>query len=196
MLTRFRSSNAMLRVDFPPEQFGMGQDVEGNPAPYPAVKFNMGVAEVESQRLAELMRKHPANESNGHLGQGTFWEETHASEQRVLESLLAKGNIEITARMPEGGLTLIDREMIDSMARTSKHIAPTQGAITVDRINKAIDRFKITGISRAEQTLSIPRIRARLVEVLGALEDAGIIKEAKLDASWTGDSGGDTGADR
>lgn len=120
----FRSEHAELRVGFPPERFGLGEgweeyfDNHGNVCkrkiPYPAVKFDFGVAVVD-ETTAKRLRKH-----DGFLDR-VFWEQSEVDTRALAGLQLAQA-----ASLPDGGLTENDRGRLDEFARMAgKVLAPT-----------------------------------------------------------------------
>src|SRR3990167_700974 len=97
----FRSEHAELRVGFPPERFGLGGgweeyfDNHGNVCkrkiPYPAVKFDFGVAVVD-ERTAERMRRHDGFQDK------LFWEQSEVDTRALAGLQLAQA-----ASLPDGG---------------------------------------------------------------------------------------------
>ena len=171
----FRSDRSQTRVSFPPEQFGFGEGIETvfdsvsgrhvkRQAPYRPVKFMDGVADVSDVRLP-FMRKHRGNKAKGG---DVFWEESEA-DTKALSTLFVKG-----AELPEGGLTDEDKALLSALKRNCKHIAPPEAPNVRERIVQAIERFKVRGIDSCPPQFTIPRIKARVIELMGLIEDKGI----------------------
>src|SRR3990167_10944771 len=171
----FRSDKAEARVSFPPEQFGYGEGIDTvfdqssgrhvkKPSPFRPVKFKNGEVDVNDLRVP-LMRKHPGNVKNGGA---IFWEQTEA-DTKALENLFIR-----TASAPEGGLTEQDKELLTALKRNCKHIAPAEVLSARERVRQAIERVRGRGIDPCPSGFTIPRIKARVIELVGLIEDKGI----------------------
>jgi len=152
-------------VSFPEEQFGMGKNAKGEPAPYGNVHFTEGMLALdpkEQKKLLERMRKH-----NG-IGID-FWEEDEATTQ-------ASGMFfgEATAVTPESGVTDQDTIDLDTLERASIQMPNTKMSEVQDALSRVMYRFNVRGIPKPTDGLSMRRLKARITEVLGLLEDKGL----------------------
>lgn len=180
----FLSASRFARVSFPKEQFGLGtgvetfRDVNGNiiskQLPFPNVKFVDGRFVETRPKQLEMLRKHPGNKSNG--GE-LFWEQAPAD---------ALGIANMTGRQsatcPDEGLTDADREILGYLARCKKAFPPK----ALDNVRlKAAEihaRLKMTGINPPPPEFNISRVKYRLGEMLGIIEDCNVWKDGDADA--------------
>lgn len=176
--TVFRSASRSLRVSFPPEQFGMGEDVKGNLAPYPPVKFQEGVARVNSDKLLDLLRRHSGNEANGG---SYFWEE----KPEVTQSYSLKDG-DVLIGVKDFVMTDSIKSKIDKVDGYTKKLIPPKIEDACKQASEIIDTLKIIGLKRPNPDLGVKRVQARLTELIGVLEDKGII--GGDDSNSNGDS--------
>lgn len=172
----FLSASRFLRVTFPPEQFGMGSGVEeffdkqGNALkkklPHRPAKFEGGQLVETKEPRVEMLRKHPGNKANGG---DAFWEQSQADTAGI-SALHGKP----VAHMPDGGLTAEDLADFRYLAKAVKHLAPAALDNTRARVAKVHERFRILGVAVPPAEFNISRLKGRIVEVLGVLEDNGI----------------------
>lgn len=174
----FLSTARFARVTFPPEQFGMGDGVEtffdkqGNSvskkSPHRAAKFDAGRLEENKPKRIEMLRKHPGNRANGG---DLFW------EQPVQDAAgMAALNGRMIASMPEGGLTDEDIAMLKALHRSRKGLAPKAMDSIRAQAVKIYERFRMAGIQPPPPEYNINRTKARIIDMLGVIEDEGIWK--------------------
>lgn len=187
-MTVFRSQHAFLRVDFPPERFGMGTSVEpffdehGNERMrrkrFPPVKFNMGMALVKDASSVERMRKHPG------MG-GQFWEEKEA-DTNAISAIFSQ-----SASLPEGGLSDADKAQLATMqAAALKVLAVANVKKVLADIEWAIVRFRVSGFTPPDESKRPPVIRAALVLLLDLLDEQGIMPDDDAESTDTGNGAG------
>ena len=187
-MTVFRSQHAYLRVDFPPERFGMGSSVEpyfdanGNEhmrrKRFPPVKFDMGMATVQDESCVERMRKHPG------MGKA-FWEETK-SDTDAIASIFAHG-----AMLPEGGINKGDLDRLATMQlQAGKALSVASIKKVLGDIAWAVERFRVGGFSMPDESKRPPVIRASLVLLLDLLSEQGVIPNDDAEPSDSGNGAG------
>jgi hypothetical protein len=164
--TVFRSKYGELLLSFPEEVFGLGQDARGDKKPWPNQRFYMGMFATDNEQLKELFRKHSGNEKNG--GEA-FWEE---KPEDTLAVNLASGAVVVVN--VEDPLTEDDLNKLSYLDRAKTHCNDKQIAKVCEHLTWMTDRFKIYGLPKTDPDMPINRIRARVVEYLGAIEDAKI----------------------
>ena len=184
----YRSTHNFLRVTFPPEQFGFGEgadykfDEQGNrvavPVPYRPVKFEAGAVKVIGPR-DDFMRKHPGNQANGG---SAFWEEDQNTTD-VVDLMSGKP----IATMPVGGLNDKDKEVLTYLEKACIHMVHTAIPGIHTRFEYVLERFNVVGLPPPEKDWNIRRTKARLIEVMGLMEDTGIFVNEESD-----DGPGDT----
>lgn len=171
----FRSMTSQLFVSFPPEQFGMGKNAEGNPAAYRNTKFHAGMLLVDPDKqeiLLERLRKHSACKPQEEAGPGEYWEEKP-------EDTLATGMYfgDPTASDPEGGLTGEDNIDLALLVRCSVQIPPASAPKAMDALKRCMDRFNVLGVPRPTDDASIKSLRAHIILFLDLLENKGLWSE-------------------
>lgn len=161
----FRSTIRNLMLSFPEEQHGLGKNAKGDPAPYRNTFFSEGMLAVNPEEQSGLLER-----IRNHTGLGAdFWEESP-------EDTKASGAFfgDPTAVDPEGGLTEDDNLDLSMLGRCSVQIPPSSGTKALDALKRVMDRFNVQGIAKPTDDLSLKRLRARIIEVLGVLEDEGL----------------------
>lgn len=185
----FRSESAFLRVGFPPERFGLGEgweeyfDEQGNPrkkrSPFPAVKFQMGEAEVDEETAKRL---------RAHDGFGTrFWEE-NPSDTEALSTLQLKPG----ATMPEGGLTPEDLDLLGRLKERAevKALPPKVKDKLAEDFAAAVVRFQVHGIKAPKEGDGVAAVQVRARDLIELLEEHGITAYAEPKQADSGDSAG------
>lgn len=172
----FLSASRFLRVSFPPEQFGMGEGIEkffdanGNEVskklPHRPAKFESGQLREDRPARVEMLRRHPGNMAKGG---SDFWEQSQADTAGV-SALHGKA----AATMPEGGLNAEDLADLQYLAKAAKHVAPAAMDNIRKRVARVHERFRMLGIAVPPPEFNIARLKGRLVEILGVIEDCGI----------------------
>ena len=168
----FRSTIRNLRVSFPPEQFGLGEDIEGNPAPYKPIKLIDGAYRTGNEKQVSFMRKHSGNKANGG---SDFWEE-NTKDSEVLEGAMSAAK----AFFPVEGITEQDNNQLKFLAKCCESFSPNQKAEVVQTLCDIMDRFEIIGLKKPETDMKIVRLKGRVIEIMGLLEDSNYIDMKKL----------------
>ncbi len=155
-------------VALSPEEFGYGKNIDGEKAPKESIKFGIdGRYEAFDEDIANMLRKHIGNTAKG--GDVFFEADNEAFRHaRALEN-------EIPASMPEGGLTEEDGELLNALDKlATKNLPPPATKGAVEKIKRAVDRFRVAELKvpAAEQKPLI--IRARAAELLEILAEQGI----------------------
>lgn len=173
----FRSRNGKLRVSFDIPQFGFtksfvpkgGQVVEAQ-VRWPDVKFfdeNTGrfnvVALDPASPYVEMLRRHKCNQVNGGAD---FWE-----EEASTTDFLNWQSGQVQCQAPKGGLTDADRGFLAQLkAFRDKPIAPPKLPAAAELYNSMLPHFQVRGLAPLEEDSGTQITKARIVELLHALE--------------------------
>lgn len=172
----FRSEWLNARVSFPPETFGMGEGVREvyrdgalvkEKSPFRAIVFSDGYYKTDdSSKMTEMLRKHSGNKAKGG---NTFWEE-NAADTEALN--LVEGVPAVTL----SGFVLNDQdeENLIYLEKATVRFAPPQLQNVCKRAVEVMQRFGIVGMKPPTPEMGIRRTKARIIELLGVLEDAAI----------------------
>ena len=166
----YRSPNSNLRLSFPPEQWGLGKDVYGKDAPFPTVKFEKGQYKTNSETLIEMMEKHPANRLNGAMKQAFFFEEREEDTAGI--AALSGDPI---AFIPNDGISPDDHKDIKVLRECSEKFSAPRRKELIETVSRILTRFKVQGISIPSNEITMKRLKARMVETVGLLEDQEIL---------------------
>jgi len=175
------------RISFPPEQFGLVETDEMQLDSHGDVVVDRATNEYMKKRAArpaivikgadkplitddedliKCLRNHSGNKANG--GQ-TFWEET----EEVMDAIKVAQGITV-AHIPEGGMLDEDVELVRTLYKYSKRIPPPAQDSAMQKLGFAIERFTIRGVTIPPREKGIRILKARMIEALSAMEDAGI----------------------
>lgn len=166
----YRSPNSNLRISFPPEEWGMGEDIYGKPAPFQNVKFKNGEFRTNKESLIERMSKHLANQANGGMKQAFFYEEKETDTAGI--AALSGDPI---AFIPNGGISPEDHNDINLLHECSEKFSAPRRKELIGVLTRVLTRFKVQGITKPSEDIKVVRLKARIVETLGLLEDLAII---------------------
>lgn len=162
--------NRGVMLGLSPEEHGYGKNVDGKDALRNNVKFDRaGRYEAYDEAMAKILRAHTGNTANG--GE-TFFEIpsmalTHA---RAIEG--------ITATLPDGGLSEEDVELVNQLTKLSAgKIPPPAVNGVIEKMKRAVERFKVYNFEVPDPDRKITIIRGRLAELLELLEGEGITAE-------------------
>ena len=189
-MVRFCSRFGNARITFPVEPFGLVEtdeiltDQQGNAVtnretgeplkkraarPRVIIEGPDNPLNTDNEDLIACLREHSGNVKNGG---DAFFEEAQAD----IESMaVAQGFA--TARVPEGGVTDKDVELVRKLYGFSKRITPNAQDSAMQEFAKVIERFGIRGVTIPPREKGIRQLKARMIIALGALEDAGIFTD-------------------
>lgn len=180
-MTVFRSTFHNARVSFPPERFGLAEGVNEiyrdgalvkEKRPFRAIQFENGFFKVDdSSKMAEMLRKHPGNKANSAMSNvpPTFWEELAADTDAIMR---AEGVPMVT--QSDFTLSADDEENLIYLDKAARNFAPPQVQNVCKRATEVMERFGIVGMKPPVPEMGIRRTKARIIELLGVLEDAQI----------------------
>ena len=151
---------------------GLGQVKErlsnGQRIPYPRQKFKNGVLKLNADADKEIieMMKNVA-------GYGTDFHLVTRSQLNMQQVLAG----EVAASAPKGGVTDLIKEDIAYLRKAARTFTPNARNKVFDLVIKCYEAFSIQGLAKPTKKLSDKRLKARIVELLGALEDNELIEE-------------------
>ena len=120
----------------------------------------------ENKIIEKLLDNHPLNIKNN----GTT--STGFRKQNVddMERAAALVNQEVYCCEPEDGVQSSDKDAIEYLVRIQKNMPKTAIKNTVEKARHIHERFNFAGVAKPKETNSIRVIKARVVEMLDALE--------------------------
>lgn len=156
----YRSNARFLMVSLPPDQFGMGLDAEGKPAPWPAQRFKDNELEVKSDIVNEMLKKHAAYGTEFWLlgseaksaGAASFGKLVINTEDREVsdEDLIALKVLENATLKP------IDKNRVQPIHQKLVYV---------------VKRFEIMGFLLPAKNVKPRTLQADIVRILDVLED-------------------------
>ena len=166
----FYSKTPRLRISF---KMPRGRR-DGLPIPFPALQFNEGRMVLDPgeyehwelkdyEKLVGLIETHPTNRSQGGK---EFWIEDRKDRDAMQ---LAAGKV--LANPPIGGMTLDTHKILSSLLVSSKKFAPAEQPKIYANTCEMMELFKVKGLAKPKEEFTPTRLRARIIEFLGVLED-------------------------
>jgi hypothetical protein len=114
--------------------------------------------------IIKRMNDHPQNRANG----GTLFYQVDQNARDVME--YQQGTL--VAREPAGGMTKAIKTQLEELYKAAiEGYDKDAHDILVDEIGIVFDTFSVKGILKPDKTLDQMRVRARLTEFFGILED-------------------------
>lgn len=179
----FFSRSPRLRISFRKPR-GRAQD--GKPIPFPDLQFKSGRAVIDQEKYDywepgefetyfELIQKHPGNRANGGR---EFWMES-ANDRDAMD--LAAGKI--VAHPPFGGMTPQIDKILSTLYSASKTFSPAEQPKVYSKLCEMMDLFSVKGLALPDESYNPRRLRARIIEFLGVLEDLNIWSKEDDDGS-------------
>ncbi len=179
MHAEFRSQSALLEVCFPKDQFGLkvgddlARDERGIPLqingeavkeryPWPKAQFHDGSFVTDDPDYIGMLRKHADNEKNGGL---VFYEMSP-------EAIAGLDNVFPGAKMPEGGLTETDRELLGQLLKFEVKIPPNSEEKVRALFDLTVERFRVHGIQKPPAGSGLRLLRSRVTEMVYRIQEA------------------------
>ena len=158
-------------VALSPEDVGYGKNVDGQNAARESVKFGKdGRYVAMSEEIAVALRKHCGNTING--GDSFFEIPSEAVRHGNALSGVA------AASFPIQGLDDEDRKTLSSMEGMAKtSIPPNAIEGVIEKMNWAVEKFRVTNFQVPSADRKLPVIKGRLVELIDILADEDITAE-------------------
>jgi hypothetical protein len=171
----YRSLIPRLRVGFRKPRTSL----DGKPVPFKSQQFNNGRLILDAENyshwpegdfdeLVRLMDNHPRNRAKGGR---EFWRETQ-DDRDALD--LAAGKV--VAKPPYGGITKQTERILTNLLNSSKRFSPAEQPAIYSKLCEMMDLFSVKGLSKPDESFHPARLRARIVEFLGVLEDNNLWK--------------------
>lgn len=145
------------------------RDMDRNNILYPIQKFqdHRLVKDVESEKeIINMLEKHPDNKKNGGL---LFFKHTNDMQQ---VQAVAVG--EAVAVAPDGEIDEGIKETLIYLERMTKNYPPNSHNKVVQKALEVYGYFAVKGMPKPDPKLTNSRMRARITDMLGVLEDEGI----------------------
>jgi len=152
-----------------PWPFYQQRNQEGKVMVNKAVKFKDGMIKFDSEKDADVIKmldNHVGNKANGG--------KTFKKQSLEVDALVEVNNGNTFAAMPEDGLQQSDIEALEYLAKLKASIPPNIIKKVVALAEGVHSRFSLAGVPVPADSIGAARLRARVIEMLGTLEERGI----------------------
>jgi hypothetical protein len=158
----FLSEKLSLRVSFPKDKFGLGEDMNKEPCAFPHVKFQQGVFITESEEEVQRLEKHP--------GYKVDYIKQESSTDNILHQLANP-----IAEAIEGGIPENVKKDLQKLDRLSQGFIAPQKKAAVDTYRRVCDSFSVGGLPTIEPSDGIRKMVGAINSLLSLLEDQNLI---------------------
>ncbi len=152
-----------------PWPFYQQRNMEGRAMVNKAVKFKNGMIRFDSVKDAKtiaMLDDHIGNKANGG--------KTFKKQSLEVDALVEVRDGNTFAAMPENGIQPSDSEALEYLAKLKASIPPTIIDKVVTLAEGVHVRFHMAGVPIPDSKIGPVRLRARVIEMLGTLEERGI----------------------
>lgn len=162
-----RSLSPSLKICFPPNMFGVTEDLLGNKRPLRPIKLVDGSFSTSDEKLIDCLKKHGRNRDVS-PNSFDFWIE---NPEILREEMSAYGKSVVAT--DDLKLTVDDIQALESLDQ-SFAVFPADKEKLVETLTYIVDRFLISGIQVPDKGESQMKFIGKMAEVLDLLEKEGI----------------------
>ena len=174
-MATFRSQFRNLRVDFPPDKFGMITRENGERAPHPSVEFMEGIFTTTDNKLIGRLRSHSGFSSTS--SEPPLYHEDSIEIINHMRKMAGPG-----MTVPDGNITVKDKELISEAKKFCEQLSKPEMPRARVVVEQLIERFQVTGVEDFSNAKTPEKGKSILLAIVDIINQAELPLE-ETDAS-------------